>query len=92
MIGGNRIEPTSSGSGKGNAVIGFSQWQSRLRIGCTEGSITFTIKNEEKRTETFTIHAGERFNEEVIRFKELNIVANDSSSWQYTGYIDLDSR
>lgn len=89
---GDRIEPQRSGSGKGNATFNFPTFQVGLVVGCTGSSLTFKIYTDHNTTETFTLKDREKFDENTMRSKKLEIIAGATVSWYYVSRENLDAR
>ncbi|CAH0289484.1 hypothetical protein AB9M92_01940 [Peribacillus frigoritolerans] len=89
---GNRIEPQRQGNGKGNKTITFPTFQVGLVVGCNGGSLTFQLYTEDNTTETFSLKDQEKFDENTMRFKKLEIAAGATVAWYFISKEDLDAR
>jgi hypothetical protein len=88
----HRHVPWYSDTVTGSSTIKFPQWAVRLVIVNGDKELTFKIKNKELKTETFTLLPGERFDEEVVAFKELEGIVDGSASWWYMSHVDIDAK
>jgi hypothetical protein len=88
----NRHVPWYSDTVTGSSIIKFPQWAVRLVIVNGDKEMTFKIKNKDLKTETFSLHPGERFDEEVVPYKELEVIVDNSGSWWYMSHVDIDAK